>query len=170
MWLDVTGLTPHKRLAIPLKPGSDISGTIRLVLNGSSARGRGRGRTARGGKLEIHHAVPEAKACVTRPCGSREIGVDKGYTEVFTDSDGQRHGLGLGAMLTTKTDANRVRYGGRQTLAALADKSSERYFKSIAPPKEWPTSAISPRSPDKLAAIAFADGLYAGESSSGIFG
>jgi hypothetical protein len=99
-----------------------FSGTIRLVLYGSSARGRGRGRTARGGKLEIHHAVPEAKACVTRPCGLREIGIDKGYTEVFTDSDGQRYGLGLGAMLTTKTDANKVRCRGRQTLAALADK------------------------------------------------
>ncbi len=46
----------------------------------------------------------------------------KGYTEVFTDSDGQRHGLGLGKFLAAKSDANKVRYQGRQTLAALADK------------------------------------------------
>ncbi len=113
-WLDVIGLTPKRRLA--------ITGTIRLILRGRNARGKGRGQEARGGRLEIHHAVPEAKACVTRPCGVREIGADKGYTEVFTDSDGARHGLGLGALLTAKSDANNARYQGRQTLAALADK------------------------------------------------
>ncbi len=57
-------------------------------------------------------------------CGVREIGADKGYTEVFTDSDGARHGhgLGLGALLSSKSDENNVRYQGRQTLAAPADK------------------------------------------------
>jgi len=59
-WLDVTGLTPHKRLAIPLASSAPISGTIRLALHGHNARGKGRGQSARGGKLEIHHAVPEA--------------------------------------------------------------------------------------------------------------
>jgi hypothetical protein len=125
-WLDVIGLTPKKRLAIPLASRVPISGTIRLILRGGCnarhARGQDHGQDARGGRLDIHHAVPEAKACVTRPCGLRALGADKGYTEVFTDSDGERHGLGLGALLTAKSDANRVRYGGRQTLAAIADK------------------------------------------------
>jgi hypothetical protein len=121
-WLDVIGLTPHKRLAIPLARTAPISGTVRLILRGRNARGKGRGQDARGGRLEIHHAVPEAKACVTRPCGLRPIGADKGYTEVFTDSDGDRHGLELGVLLTAKSNANKVRYGGRQTLAAIADK------------------------------------------------
>jgi IS605 OrfB family transposase len=122
MWLDVIGLTPHKRLAIPLASTAPITGTIRLILCGRNAQGKGRGQSARGGKLEIHHTVPEATACVTRPCGLREIGADKGYTEVFTDSDGERHGLELGKLLTAKSDANKVRYQGRQTLAAIADK------------------------------------------------
>jgi hypothetical protein len=121
-WLDVIGLTPKKRLAIPLASTAPMTGTIRLILRGRNASGKGRGQSARGGKLEIHHTVSEAKACVTRPCGTRTLGADKGYTEVFTDSDGDRHGLGLGAMLTAKSDANKVRYQGRQTLAALADK------------------------------------------------
>jgi IS605 OrfB family transposase len=121
-WLDVIGLTPHKRLAIPLASTAPITGTIRLILRGRNASGKGRGQEARGGKLEIHYAVPEAKACVTRPCGTRTLGADKGYTEVFTDSDGDRHGLELGKLLTAKSDANKVRYQGRQTLAALADK------------------------------------------------
>ena len=59
---------------------------------------------------------------MTRPCGLRAIGVDKGYTEVFTDNDGQRYGLGLGTLLSTKSDADKVRYQGRQTLAAIAGK------------------------------------------------
>jgi hypothetical protein len=121
-WLDVIGLTPKNRLAIPLASTAPISGTIRLILCGRNAQGKGRGQSARGGKLEIHYAVPEAKACVTRPCGARTLGADKGYTEVFIDSDGDRHGLGLGAILTAKSDANKIRYQGRQTLAALADK------------------------------------------------
>jgi hypothetical protein len=121
-WLDVIGLTPHKRLAISLASTAPISGTIRLILRGRNTQGKGRGQQARGGKLEIHHAVPEAKACVTRPCGTCAIGADKGYTEVFTDSDGDRHGLELGKLPTAKSDANTVRYQGRQTLAALADK------------------------------------------------
>jgi hypothetical protein len=100
-WLDVIGLKPHKRLAIPLAGSAPISGTIRLIL---------RGRSARGGRLEIHHAVTEAQACVTRPCGLRVIGADKGYTEAFIDSDGDRHGTGLGALLTAKSDSNKVRY------------------------------------------------------------
>jgi hypothetical protein len=110
---DVIGLKRRKRLAIPLAGRAPISGTIRLIL---------RGQNACGGRLEIHHAVPEAQACVTRPCGLRVIGADKGYTEAFTDSDGDRHGTGLGALLTAKSDSNKVRYQGRQTLAAIADK------------------------------------------------
>jgi hypothetical protein len=122
IWLDVISPTPHKRLAIPLTTDVPIAGTIRLILRGCNAHGTGRGRSARGGKLEIHYAVPEAQACVTRPCGLRAIGADKGYSEVFTDNDGKRHGTGLGTMLSAMTDKNTVRYAGRQTLAALADK------------------------------------------------
>jgi hypothetical protein len=91
-------------------------------LRGRNACVQGRGQDARGGKLEVHYAVPETKACVTRPCGLRAIGADKGYTEVFTDSDGQRHGQEFGAMRSAMTDKNAVRYQGRQTLAAIADK------------------------------------------------
>jgi hypothetical protein len=140
-WLDVIGLTPKHRLAIPLNENAKISGTIRLIL---CRTGR------RGGKLEIHHAVPEAQACVARPCGLRVIGADKGYTEVFTDSDGARHGEGLGRMLTTKSDMNKVRYQGRQTLAAIADKhlvtgryrKYARIVKHSRPAGVWPASRL----------------------------
>ncbi len=121
-WLEVMGLTPRGRLAIPLASRAPISGTMRLILCGRNTSGKGRGQSARGGKLEIHYAVPEASACATRPCGTRTLGADKGYAEVFTDSDGDRHGRELGTLLTAKSDANNVRYQGRQTLAAIADK------------------------------------------------
>jgi hypothetical protein len=86
-WLDVMGLTPKQRLTIPLASTAPISGTIRLILRGRNTQGKGRGQEARGGRLEIHHAVLEDETCVTRPCGSRAVGADKGFTEVFTDSD-----------------------------------------------------------------------------------
>jgi hypothetical protein len=121
-WIDIMGLIAKQRLTIPLPSTAPISGTIRLILRGHNAQGKGRGQSARGGKLEIHYAVPEFKACVTRPCGPQTLGADKGYTEVFTDSDGDRHGLQLGKLLTTKSDANKIRYQGRQTLEAIADK------------------------------------------------
>jgi hypothetical protein len=66
------------------------------------------------------------RACVTRPCGLRAIGADKGYSEVFTDNDGKRHGTELGTMLSAMTDKNTVRYAGRQTPAALADNTSSK--------------------------------------------
>ena len=43
----------------------------------------------KGGAVEIHYATEKTAG---RPCGKAEIGVDKGYTEVFTDSDGVHHG------------------------------------------------------------------------------
>ena len=108
-WLEVTSLTPRERISIPLKGNPPISGTIRLILRGDN-------------HLDVHYAMPEIEACVTRPCGLRVVAADKGYTEVFTDSDGDRHGEKLGKMLTTMTDKNNIRYIGRQTLSAIADK------------------------------------------------
>jgi len=49
-----------------------------------------------------------------RPCGTRKIGVDKGYTEALTDSDGEHHGTGLGKLLTTESDHRKTK-GRRRT-------------------------------------------------------
>ena len=52
----------------------DLTGcNLRVILKGDS--------------VEVHYATGKTEA---RPCGTAGIGVDKGYTEAFTDSDGAR--------------------------------------------------------------------------------
>lgn len=113
MWIKVTSLTPRKLLAIPLKYGQSIEGTIRLILRED-------------GEVEIHHAVVEAEACVSRPCGQKEIGLDKGYSEVFTDHEGIRHGEGLGKILSGESDHLKEVWASRRKISSLADKAEAK--------------------------------------------
>ena len=76
------------RIAIPLNTDHVPAGTLRLIL--------------RDGRVEVHYAVDAETACSTKPCGQQTIGVDKGYTEAFTDSDGETHGDGLGQVLSAE--------------------------------------------------------------------
>jgi len=66
----------------------DLTGcNLRVILKGDS--------------VEIHYATEKTEA---RPCGTAGIGVDKGYTEAFTDSDGAHHGGKFGDVLTAYSD------------------------------------------------------------------
>lgn len=108
-WIDAMSLQRGKRIAIPLNTTHEPSGTLRLIL--------------RGGRVEVHYSVDAEVACENRPCGSKEIGVDKGYTEVFTDSDGDVHGEGLGALLSAESDYLKTKYQRRNRLKAIAEAS-----------------------------------------------
>ncbi|CAK0778827.1 hypothetical protein CCP3SC1_90008 [Gammaproteobacteria bacterium] len=66
--------------------------------------------------------MDEIDACVTRSCRTQEIGIDKGYTKVFTDSDGQRHGEGFGKLLSSESDHLKKVFAARQTLEAITIK------------------------------------------------
>ncbi|MFP3551115.1 transposase [Paraburkholderia sp. SIMBA_049] len=70
----------------------------------------------KGDAVEIHYATVKAGG---RPCGSAEIGVDKGYSEAFTDSDGERHGEQFGAVLTAYGDQVSKTGKARNRLHAL---------------------------------------------------
>jgi len=70
----------------------------------------------KGNAIEIHYATEKAKG---RPCGNAEIGVDKGYTEAFTDSDGEHHGERFGAVLTAYSDQVSKTGKARNRLHAL---------------------------------------------------
>lgn len=109
-WIKVMSLVRGKRIAIPLNTSHEPSGTLRLIL--------------RGGKVEVHYSVEAEEACVTRACGTGSTGVDKGYTEVFTDSDGERHGEGLGKLLSAESDYLKAKYQKRNKIAAIAEASS----------------------------------------------
>lgn len=92
-----------RRIAIPLRTNWKIEGAIRVILKGSD--------------VEVHYGIDAAD---TRPCGSATIGVDKGYTEVLVDSDGESHGVGLGAILSAESDALKTKYQARNKLREIA--------------------------------------------------
>jgi hypothetical protein len=85
VWLAVPGLLPRTSVAVPLTTTVAPTGTVRVIL--------------RGGRVEAHYQIDDT--CLKsahRPCGDRTVGVDKGYTEALTDSDGHRHGIELGEL------------------------------------------------------------------------
>lgn len=106
-WIEVMSLVPRKRLAIPLRTRREPSGALRLIIKDN--------------RVEVHYAVDATEACSTRPCGTQALGVDKGYTEVFVDSDGTAHGEGLGKLLSAESDALKVKYQRRSRLRAIAE-------------------------------------------------
>jgi len=105
VWVKIPSLIKGKRIAIPLSTTVAPKGNLRVIL--------------RNGKVEIHYA---AEAVKTNNCGTQTIGVDKGYTEVLTDSDGEHHGVTLGAVLTKESDRLKKKYQRRNKLKAIAKK------------------------------------------------
>ncbi len=108
-WVYLQGLERSQRIAIPLKGTCLPSGTLRILLRDH-------------GQVEIHYAVDEAQVCSTRPCGNATVGVDKGYTEAYTDSDGTRHGEGLGDLLSAESDQRKVKGQRRNRLRDIEQK------------------------------------------------
>jgi len=110
-WIKVSSLISGQRIAIPLgKFNHPITGAIRVRIRDD-------------GEVDILYTVDEVNACVNRPCGTGEIGLDKGYSEVFTDSDGERHGEGLGELLSKESDHLKDVYAARQKITAIAKKT-----------------------------------------------
>jgi IS605 OrfB family transposase len=105
--VSMTGLVPRKRIRIPLTTDRVPTGTLRLILND--------------GRVAVHYCVEAEGNCVTRPCGDKTLGVDKGYTEAFTDSDGDRHGRSLGPTLSAESDRLKVKHQRRNKLQAIAE-------------------------------------------------
>lgn len=111
VWLAVPGLRQRQRVSVPLNTTVAPTGTLRLIL--------------RDGRVEVHYAIDSIDQRRARPCGTANVGVDKGYTEVLTDSDGIHHGLGLGELLRNESDYLKVRNARRNKIRAIADKAKE---------------------------------------------
>lgn len=112
-WLSVMSLEKGKRIAIPLNTSVEPTGTLRLIIKPSV--------------VEVHYAVDPKKAGRnTRPAGTQKLGIDKGYTEAYTDSDGEVHGAGLGPLLSTESDYLKVKYQKRNKLQAIAEKAEAK--------------------------------------------
>jgi len=105
VWIKIPSLIKGKRIAIPLSTNVEPKGNLRIIL--------------RNGKVEVHYAV---EVIQTNDCGTQTIGVDKGYTEVLTDSDGEHHGVMLGEVLSKESDRLKRKYQRRNKLKAIAKK------------------------------------------------
>ncbi|HEX2417417.1 MAG TPA: transposase [Micromonosporaceae bacterium] len=113
LWLAVGGLRPRRMVRIPLSTIVAPTGTLRLIL--------------RGGRVEVHYQTDAAQMPSSRrPHGDRTVGVDKGYTEVLTDSDGHHHGVRLGQLLTVESDRLTERNRARAKLRSVANQAQQR--------------------------------------------
>jgi len=120
-WIKIPSLQKAKRIAIPLNTNIEPSGTLRLILID--------------GIVEVHYTIDipfeanvfEKNFCLeTRKCGTATVGIDKGYTEVFVDSDGKEYGKGLGKILTKKSDKLKQKYQNRNKLRAICNKKPHK--------------------------------------------
>ncbi|MBK1649381.1 RNA-guided endonuclease TnpB family protein, partial [Rhabdochromatium marinum] len=106
-WIKIPGLIKGQRIAIPLNTSVAPTGTLRIILKDDD-------------RIEVHYTVEVA---VKQDCGTQTLGVDKGYTEVLVDSDGEHHGQELGRILTEQSDTLKAKYQRRAKLRARANNT-----------------------------------------------
>ncbi|NEO73913.1 MAG: transposase [Moorea sp. SIO3H5] len=106
--LELAGLKRGKRNKIIVRSNQKIKGQIRLIYNQNLER------------FEVHFLVDHGTVDI--PGNRRAIGIDKGYTEAFYDSDGQAHGKDLGKVATKKSDRICTKNRNRGKLWALHRK------------------------------------------------
>ncbi|MFU8855260.1 hypothetical protein ACNAW0_30505, partial [Micromonospora sp. SL1-18] len=113
LWLAVPGIEPRRMVRIPLSTTVAPTGTLRLIM--------------RGGRVEVHYQIDASQVRSShRPRGEATVGVDKGYTEALTDSDGDPHGERLGELLTSESDRLKERNRRRAKLRSIANTAAAR--------------------------------------------
>ena len=114
----VTGLRKRKMLSILLTTKYRPKGNFKIILKEDNKC-----------ELRVNFKYP-SKVQIEKP--HEAIGVDKGYTEVFTDSTGERHGNNFGKLLTAKSDFLKEKYKNRNKLYAIMKKANEKGDKKKA--------------------------------------
>jgi len=113
LWLAVPGLERRQLVRIPLNTTVAPAGTLRLIL--------------RNQRVEVHYQIDAADMKTSQhPAGTRTVGVDKGYTEVLTDSDGDHHGLRLGKLITAESAHRKAKGRARAKLRSIANQATQR--------------------------------------------
>ena len=108
-------LTKNKRLSIPFTTKYRPKGNFKIILKEDNRC-----------EFRVNFKY-QTKVQIEKP--HEAIGVDKGYTEVFTDSTGERHGNDFGKLLTKKSDFLKEKYKNRNKLYAIikkADKAGDK--------------------------------------------
>jgi transposase len=108
-WLKIPSLERGKMLCIPLNSNIDLKGCLRLILQA--------------GVVFVHHAIEQKKF---KKCGELVIGVDKGYTEAFADSEGNFYGKEFGEILTSSTEIRNKRGQARNKLYQIAKQKPHK--------------------------------------------
>lgn len=110
-WLKVPSLVHRKTIQIPLNTTMEFAptGTLRIIL--------------KSGTVEVHS---QYEIETVDDCGTRTVGVDKGYTEAFVDSDGDSFGDGLGKLISKESDYLNQKYKNRNKLRSVANKKSHK--------------------------------------------
>jgi len=108
-WLKIPSFIRGKPICVPLNSNIKLQGTLRLIL--------------RDGVVFVHCTINQKRY---RPYGELIVGVDKGYTEAFADSEGNFYGKNLGTLLTRYTDKVNNRGKARNKLKAIVDKLSKQ--------------------------------------------
>ena len=107
--VQVMGLTPMKRLSIPMTTENRPKGNFKIIL--------------KDGRCEFRVNYKYQVKTIKKPIEA--VGIDKGYTEIFTDNTGERHGEGFGKLLTKKSDFLYEKYKNRNKLFAIMKKARE---------------------------------------------
>ena len=113
-FLKIPSLQKGKRITIPLNTKVEPTGTLRLIL--------------KDGEVEVHYTIEIEE---TKNGGQATLGIDKGYTEVLVDSDGEHYGEGLGQILSKQSDKLKNKYQARNKLRAIANKKTHKKQKII---------------------------------------
>jgi IS605 OrfB family transposase len=109
VWIKISGLEKGKRIALPLTTTHPPSGTLRLIIKDYV--------------IEVHFSI-EVEQTVNH--GTETLGIDKGYTEAFVDSSGERYGQALGEALTEESDSLKIKYQRRNKIKSIAEKKTHK--------------------------------------------
>jgi transposase len=109
IWIKISGLEKGKRIALPLNTTHPPKGTLRLIVKEDI--------------IEVHFSI-EVEQTINH--GQEILGIDKGYTEVFVDSNGERYGQNLGEILSKESDFLKLKYQRRNKIKSIAEKQARK--------------------------------------------
>lgn len=102
-WLKIPSLERGKMVCIPLSSNIKLQGCLRIILTNNN--------------VQVHYAIEQKKF---QPCGDLIIGIDKGYSEAYADSEGKFYGNQLGIFLTKETENRNKKGIARNKLYQIA--------------------------------------------------
>jgi len=108
-WLKVPSFTRGKPVCVPLNSNIKLKGSLRLILQE--------------GVVYVHYSIDQKRF---EDCGNQVIGVDKGYSEAFADSEGNFYGEDFGKVLTEDTEKRNKRGKARNKLYQIAKKKPHK--------------------------------------------